>query len=243
MDIVIVALASLLIGLAKGGLGGSLPGTLVTPLLTLAMPFSEAVGVALPLLMFADMFALRVYWRKWDWQHIKLLLPGAFVGILLGSKLLESLAEQETLLRWMLALLTIGVLIYKVVNERLVNIPYQHRDWHGYLAGCASGFTSSLANLGGPPYITYVLLQNLNPQSFVGTTTLFFASVNAMKLPIFLQTGVLDIDRLLGVAWAIPLVPLGVWLGRLYVDRVDPKLFERLILVMLVVVIVILLSS
>jgi uncharacterized protein len=242
MDIIIIALASLLVGLAKGGFGG-LPGALVTPLLTLVMPVSAAVGVALPLLMLADVFALRVYWRKWDWHHIKLLLPAAVVGIILGTRLLASLAEQDTLLRRILALLTIVVLVYKVVNDRLITIEYQHRDWHGYLAGGVAGFTSSLANLGGPPYIAYILLQNLSPQVFMGTTTLFFAAVNAIKLPFFLQTGVLDIHHLLGIVWAIPLVPLGVWLGRLYVDRVDPKVFERLILVMLVIVVVMLLSS
>ncbi|HLA43408.1 MAG TPA: hypothetical protein VJZ27_08245, partial [Aggregatilineales bacterium] len=60
--IIVILLAGLLVGLSKGGLGGPVPVTLTAPILSLIMPVSEAVALILPLLLFADIFALRFYW-------------------------------------------------------------------------------------------------------------------------------------------------------------------------------------
>ena len=50
---------------------------------------------------------------------------------------------------------------------------------------------------------------------FIGTATLFFAIVNAMKIPIFWQQGLLDFNLdYQRVLWALPIIPLGVWIGR-----------------------------
>ena len=38
---------------------------------------------------------------------------------------------------------------YRLVGDTLTKVEYQHKNWHGYLAGFASGLTSALANLGG----------------------------------------------------------------------------------------------
>jgi uncharacterized membrane protein YfcA len=232
----VVALACLLIGLSKGGLGGPVPVALVTPLLSQVMPASQAVGIALPLLMFADLFALRLYWRTWDPRLLKLMLPAGLVGVVMGSLLLVTLANssQDVTLRRILGIFTLLVVIYKVVDNRLAAVHYSPRNWHGYLAGWASGFGSALANVGAPPFTAYMLLQELTPTTFIGTTTIFFAIINAAKLPGVLSSqNVLNLDQLISVLWAVPLIPLGVWLGRRFIDVINPKAFENLMLVLL----------
>jgi uncharacterized membrane protein YfcA len=99
------------------------------------------------------------------------------------------------------------------------------------LPGSMSGFASALANAGGPPMTAYLLLQKLNPTPFVGTATLFFATMNALKLPAFLAADVIDIPKLISVAWAIPLIPVGVWVGRRLIDHINPTYFNALMLV------------
>ena len=69
------ALVGFLIGLSKGGLGGLL-GSLATPLMSLVMPPEQVVGLLLPLLMFADVFAMFTYWKRWQARFVLLLLPG-----------------------------------------------------------------------------------------------------------------------------------------------------------------------
>lgn len=234
---IVVALACLFIGLSKGGLGGPVPVALLTPLLSLIMPASQAVGIILVPLMVGDVIAVSFYWRKWDLERIKLLLPAAVVGILVGAYVLLGLANsgQNIVIKRLIGLFTLVVVIYKVSDNMLTNINYQPRQWHGYVAGWLTGFGSSLANVGAPPYTAYMLLRKIDdPVIFLGTTSLFFALVNLIKLPFVLSNPkVLDLHVLASILWALPLIPVGAWLGRKSVNYVDAKLFERVMLVLL----------
>lgn len=222
--------AALLVGLAKGGLGGA-PVALVAPLLSTTMPVSQAVGLILPLLIIADMFALRAYWRKWDIDIVRLMLPMAVVGIVMGIALLTILPDG--VLRVLLGIFTLVAAGYKLASDSLTSLTYVPHRWHGRFAGWASGFASALANAGGPPFTAYLLLQKVSPTTFVGTMTLFFAVINLLKLPGFLTVNVLDVQQLLGIAWVIPLIPVGVWLGKRLITWLPPLVFERLMLALL----------
>lgn len=228
--IVIITCAALLIGLAKGGLGPL--GALLTPLLSMTMPVSDAIGLTLPLLIVGDAFAVRAYWRTWDVTHVRRLLPAAVIGILVGLLLLTNLSNDA--LRRVVGVFTLTVAAYKLVSESLKTLAYTPRPWHGVAAGSAAGFASALANAGGPPITSYLLLQKLPPTTFVGTSVLFFAVVNLLKLPAFLAAQVTDVDRLIGIAWAVPLIPVGVWAGRRLIQRINQRAFEWLMLAGLV---------
>jgi len=233
----VVALSCLLIGLSKGGLGGPVPVAMLTPLLSLIMPASQAVGIILVPLMVGDVMAVTFYWRKWDLSVVKILLPAAVIGILFGSVVLISLANsgQNVVIKRLIGAFTLIVVIYKVGGNRLTGLDYQPRQWHGYLAGWLTGFGSSLANVGAPPYTAYMLLRKIeDPVTFLATTSIFFAIVNAVKLPFVLSNPkVLDLHVLASILWALPLIPVGVWLGRKSVDYVNAKVFERVMLVLL----------
>jgi uncharacterized membrane protein YfcA len=232
----IVLIASLMIGLSKGGLGGPVPVALLTPLLSFIMPASQAVGLVLPLLIFADMFALYIYWKQWDARQVRLMLPMGVLGVILGGILLLALAEnnQNDLLRRLIGAFTLFFVIYKLSSGWLAALEYHPRGWHGYVAGWASGFGSALANMGAPPFTAYMLLQKTTPLTFVGTTTLFFAIINLLKLPITLMSSkVLNLHLLASILWAVPFIPVGVWLGRRFVDRVNAKAFENMMLILL----------
>jgi uncharacterized membrane protein YfcA len=234
--IILVLIIALLIGLSKGGFGGPVPVALITPLLSQIMPASQAVGLVLPLLLIGDLIALRIYWRQWDIHRVRLMLPLAVIGIVLGGALLLFLADQkqDLLLRRILGAFTLFVVLYKVGSASLKNVEYQPRDWHGHLAGWASGFGSALANVGAPPFTAYMLLQDVNPTIFMGTTTLFFAIVNFLKLPItLLSSNVLNLHLLASIIWVLPVIPVGAWLGKRFVRRVNPLIFERMMLFLL----------
>lgn len=226
------ALVALLIGFSKGGLGGPIPISLTTPLLSLVIPISQAVGVVLPLLIFADVFALYFYWQKWDMRYIRLMLPVAVLGIVMGSWLLAAL--PDVFLKKLIGGFTLTAVLYKLAVDHLNSLQYTPRRWHGFFAGWAAGLGSSLANAGSPPFTAYLLLQtDVTPVSFIGTTTLFFAILNVLKVPGFLSAGVMDIPLILSIAWVIPIIPFGVWLGRWILQRMVAKQFEYLMLALL----------
>lgn len=234
---IVVALACLFIGLSKGGFGGPVPVAMLTPLLSLIMPASQAVGIVLVPLLIGDVIAVSFYWRKWDMARVKLLLPAAIIGIIIGEILLISLANsgQNLVLKRILGAFTLMVVLYKVGSNQLKMLKYEPRQWHGHVAGWLAGFGSAVANVGAPPYTAYMLLQNVtDPVKFLGTTSLFFMLVNLIKLPFVLtSSNILDLHLLVSILWALPIIPLGAYVGRRFVNAINPKVFENMMLVLL----------
>ena len=228
-----VAFVALLIGLAKGGLGGTL-GVLATPLMTMVLPADQVLGLVLPLLMIADAFAVTLLWKRWNGRLVVLLLPGGVIGVTIGTYLI-SRAPTSTL-QMLLGVIILIFVVYKYFEPRLIGgITYTAKSWHGYLAGTLAGFSSSLAHTGGPPISIYLVLQRLPPLVFNGTAALFFALLNWIKVPYYLYIDLFNWDLLVSVAWSIPLLPLGVWLGKRMAARINPSAFERMIVVLLAI--------
>lgn len=224
---VMLALAALLVGVVKGGLG-PMPGALLVPLLSTTMPVAQAVGATLPMLIVGDWFALPVYWRKWDGQALRLMLPAAVLGVGMGVVLLTTLPDDA--LRRALGAFTLIIALYKLGSDTLSAMTYRPRTWHGWLAGWGSGFGSALANVGAPPITAYLLLRRTAPTTFIGTTVIFFLVVNLLKLPVFVIADVLDGPTLLRTLWTLPLIPLGVWLGKELLRHIPQRKFEWLML-------------
>lgn len=229
---VILIVVALVIGLSKGGMGAVL-GVLATPLLSLVMPVPTAISVSLPMLLIGDAFALWFYWKTWDMHYIRLLVPSAILGIIVGTALLASL--DNITLRHVLGIFTLVFVVYKIADRWLRSLDYQPRNWHGYVAGAAAGLGSTLANTGGPPFTAYMLLQDVSPTIFVGTTTLFFAIVNLIKLPGLVLAGLMNLNDLLSAVWVIPLIPTGVYAGRWMVRRINKAAFDWIMLIVLVI--------
>jgi len=237
--IIAVGLACFLTGLSKAGLGGGI-GFLMTPMLTLVMPLNKAVGLLLPILILADIFTLTVYWKKWEIRRIWILLAGGLAGVTLATYVLVNVSAD--MLKKGLAILVALFLLYRLFEKRiLASLTYRVRPWHGLLAGSLAGFASTLAHAGGPPITVYLLLQRLEPTAFIATSALFFAVLNWIKVPYYYFSGLFDFGLLFRLIWLAPLAPLGVWVGRQIVLRVDRRLFERIIIALLAVSVILLL--
>lgn len=225
----VIAFLGFMIGLAKGGFGGL--GALLTPLLALVVPVALAVGVLLPMLMVGDAFALYMYWKEWDLELVKRMLPAGIVGALVGTFLLSWLPPDG--LRIILGIFVLIVVAYKFLSDRIQAIRYDPRPWHAPAAGFLSGVASGMFNSGGPPFNSYLLLQKLKARPFIATTAIYFALLNLIKVPGFLYTGVLDLPLLFSLWWVFPFIPVGIWVARMTLTRLSPSAFEWIIIVLL----------
>jgi uncharacterized membrane protein YfcA len=139
-------------------------------------------------------------------------------------------------LRMALGIIICIFAVYKFLENRILGqLKYESRNWHGLLGGTITGFSSALAHTGGPPVSIYLLMQGLSPQVFVATAGLFFFTLNWIKVPYYAYAQLFDFVKLRQIAWLLPLVPLGAFLGRLISRKIDPKSFEQFILVLLIV--------
>ncbi|MDP2134687.1 MAG: TSUP family transporter, partial [Sulfuritalea sp.] len=75
--------ATLLFGMSKAGFGGA-AGSLGVPLMALAVSAPFAAAVMLPILLVIDVIGLVVFRGKADPANLRIILPGAMLGIALG---------------------------------------------------------------------------------------------------------------------------------------------------------------
>ena len=94
---IIAVLAVFIVALSKSGLVGSL-GMVGVPLLSLVMPARDAAGMMLPLLLVMDAIAIWTYRKDADWRILRIMLPGAFVGTIVGWVLWSFVSDAMVLL-------------------------------------------------------------------------------------------------------------------------------------------------
>ena len=204
--------AVLCFGMAKGGMGAAF-GLVAVPLMALAVPPLQAAAILLPILLVMDVFAVRSFWREWDMTNLRLTLPGAMLGILVGALTFRFLNDDA--IRLMLGLISIAfVANYLLDRHGAAKQPTWAR---GTWWGSVSGFTSFGIHSGGPPISVFVLPQRLPKRQLMATFAVFFAVL-----------GQFSVDNAMTSLALVPIAPLGVWLGVWLLDRIDESLVYRL---------------
>lgn len=203
-----------LIGIAKAGFGAGV-GVLATPLMALTMPVAEAAALLLPLLIISDVFAVANYRFNFDRRNIKLMLPGAVVGIILGGVYFGLLIDKEQVLKMGIGILSVAFVIFQLARNVILGAVEKYRPHaaEGVVMGAIAGFTSTLAHAGEPPVAIYLLPQKLSPALFVGTTVIFFSFTNVVKLIPYGILGLLKVGNLMTIVLVAPLCYIGVKLG------------------------------
>lgn len=214
----------LLVGISKGGFGGGL-GTLAVPLLALMIDPRLAAAVLLPILCAMDIFSVWSFRGAWDLRNVKILLPGALLGTLAGA--LTFHITNVDMIRVLVGFLAIYFVGHYVWGLRLLQQARQQQASvpRGTFWGAVAGYTSYIAHAGGPPISIYLLPQHLPKVTLVGTTVIFFAIINFIKLIPYAWLGQLSSDTLVTSLILMPLAPIGVKLGVFLLHRVSEKWF------------------
>jgi len=217
----------LLTGVFKGGFGGG-PGGIAVALMSMFVAPADAAGIVLPILCAMDIFGLLAYRNNWSRHHVRVLIPGALLGIVLGA-----LAFGVVPVEWVRLLIGLIAVTFTLnrwfdLAQRLGAKAGKPGPLVGFLSGATSGLTSTMAHAGGPPLLVYLLPQRMEKTIFVGTSVVFFAIVNYLKLIPYGLLGQLSTNNLgLSLLFA-PLAPLGIWLGLRLERRIPEKPFYRL---------------
>lgn len=223
--------AVILLGLAKGGFAGI--GMLGVPLMALVISPVQAAAILLPILMVQDIVSVWAFRRDRNDRVLAQMLPGAALGIAAGYALAAyvSVAMVE---------LAVGVitLVFAVQRMRAAHdapAAVSH-TWAGAAMGAASGFTSQIAHAGAPPFQMHVIPMRLDRDTFIGTSAIFFAVVNWMKVPAYAALGQFTPGNLSAAAVLMPLAIASTWAGVWLVRRVNPASFYRIIHILMIVV-------
>jgi hypothetical protein len=226
--------AVVLVGIAKAGFGGGV-GVIATPLMALTIPVADAAALLLPLLIIIDILSIRYYWGRYHRHSIKMMLPMALAGIVVGALLFTTFSANERALKVAIGLLSLAFVGWRVVQKTVLRQLEKRplSDNAGRLLGGLAGFTSAIAHAGGPPVTIYMLPQELSRDLFVGTTVLFFTVVNLTKLIPYAALGLLEVGNVVTILILSPLCYIGVKLGLYLNRRFTDTWFNRVIYTLL----------
>lgn len=223
--------AVFLIGLAKGGFSGI--GSLGMPIMALGIPPLTAAAVLLPILIIQDAVSVWMFRRTWDGAVLKAMLPGMVIGV--GGGYLFAARVSPDAVMGAVGLISAVFAIQRLWLERGKQIVMAAHSpaWMGSVFGAISGFTSQIAHAGAPPFQMWVLPRRLPRDSFVGTSAIFFAIMNWVKVPAYAALGQFTLPNMLAAAALIPVALLSTYAGARLVRAVSPDRFYTIIYVLM----------
>jgi uncharacterized membrane protein YfcA len=195
----------------------------VVALVALVLPTKDSTGLVLLMLLAGDLVAVWTFRRHADWKLIVRLTAPVLAGLAVGAVFL-ALVDDRLLRR------TIGVILLLLLAAGLFRgRPRADRPAAAHAYGSLAGFTTMVANAGGPPMNLYLLAARYDKWRFIGTQAWFFFAVNTVKLPVSIGLGLIRPGTAALAGLLVPLALLGAGVGRLVVKRLKQRLFEILI--------------
>ena len=217
--------ATFLFGMSNAGFGGA-AGSLGVPLMALAVSPVFAAAVMLPILLAIDIIGVVVFRGRSDTANLRIILPGAMLGIGVGW-----LTFGHVDARWIKLLIGIEAVLFAIDRFRAarssgIAVASAPTLGPGIFWSALSGFTSFVSHAGGPPIMQYLMPQNMDKMRLVGTTVIFFTVVNFAKLGPYAQLGLVDLSFLAVSLLLAPVIPVGYYVGYRLLQAVDMRGFN-----------------
>ncbi|MDR6866862.1 putative membrane protein YfcA [Microbacterium resistens] len=221
--------AAVVIGVSKTAVPGL--STLAIASFAAVLPARTSTAAMLLLLIVGDVFALIAYRRHAHWPTLLRLAPAVLCGLLLGFGFLA--VAGDDIVRRAIAVILLAMIAVTLWRRRRM------RQEPGGLVlagvyGTLGGFTTMVANAGGPVMSMYFLATRMPVQVFLGTSAWFFAIVNLAKLPFLAGIGLFTPSVLWTDLLLAPFVVAGALLGLVLARRIRQAVFERIVIVLTV---------
>ncbi|MER6013867.1 sulfite exporter TauE/SafE family protein [Streptomyces bluensis] len=233
-----LAFAALLVGFSKTAVSGA--NTVSLAIFAAVLPARASTGVLLPILIVGDILAVLTYRRHAHWPTLWRLFPAVAAGVVLGTVFL--LWADDGIVRTsigVILLMMAAVTWWRRRTAEQEDDPEAVTTRAGRVKarsyGVLGGFTTMVANAGGPVMSMYLLSAGFRKLGFLGTSAFFFLIVNVSKVPFSVGLGLIDgPSLLLDAALAVFVLP-GALLGKWAVNRINQRLFEQLVIAATVV--------
>ncbi|CAL9651350.1 sulfite exporter TauE/SafE family protein [Streptomyces sp. enrichment culture] len=233
-----LAFAALLVGFSKTAVSGA--NTVSLAIFAAVLPARASTGILLPVLIAGDVVAVLTYRRHAHWPTLWRLFPAVGVGVVVGTLFL--VWADDAVVRTSIGVILLfmaGVTVWRRRQADAAGQPDGVASRTGRAKarsyGVLGGFTTMVANAGGPVMSMYLLSAGFRKLGFLGTSAFFFLIVNVSKLPFSAGLGLIDGHSLLLDAVLVVFVVPGAFLGKWAVDRINQRLFERLVIAATVV--------
>ena len=224
--------AIILFGIAKSGLGGSI-ALISIPLMTISMPLTTALGIILPILIFSDFIATYKYRKEFDLETLKLIVPFAAIGIIIGSFTFSYFSEE--LLKFIIGLMGFLFAGHYFFFKKNKEAKSEKNLLKGGICSTVAGFTSFSVHAGGTPTSIYLLPLRMKKEIYVGTRIIFFTFVNLIKLPLYINLSMMNLETFKQSLILFPVALIGILIGYQLLKIIEEKLFYNILYVLIFV--------
>ena len=224
LQIVVIAVAFIVAGFAKGAIGMGMP-PIAIGLLSVALPLESAIAVMVLPTMFTNI------WQAIYGGGFVVLLrrfaPMAFAAmaaIVLAAAMFGHLGSPR-------AAAWVGVIL--VLYSLLALTPWRPRVprwvewWANPLVGVASGLVAGMTGVAAVPFLPYMQSLEMDRHELVQALGIMFLFIIGMLAVVLAWQGAYHLTNLSSSVAAIAPTMVGVWLGQHARRRLSPETFRK----------------
>ncbi|MEM9886945.1 MAG: sulfite exporter TauE/SafE family protein [Bacteroidota bacterium] len=221
-------IAALILGFSKSGFKGL--GFIHVSLMAYAFGSKASTGILIPLLIFADIFAIIYYRKDVNWKALIRLFPAMAVGVVIGVLVGDKMSSEVFKKVMASIILVSGIAL--VVMDRMQNDSVPKNRTFANIIGLTAGFSTMIGNLAGPLANIYFLAMKFPKRAFIGTVAWLFFFINIFKLPFHIWVWeTVNRSSLKTDIWLAPFVILGFVIGIFLIEKISETLFKKYIIV------------
>lgn len=224
----VTTFAILFVAYMVRGITGFGSGLISIPLLALNYP----LAVVVPIVVLFDYMSSAAQGlsnhRAVNWKVLFPLMPFTLAGVLLGLYFFKNI--DQSMLNIVLGIFVIAFALYQILplpqmkGSALYAIP----------SGILGGLIGTLFGTGGPFYMIYLSLRQLDKTAVRASFAIWFLIDGSVRLIGYLSTGLLSFESMSNyVHWVIPVV-LGQFVGSKIHTGISNQTFKYLISLLLV---------
>ena len=201
------------------------------PLLSHFFPLQFVLPMAVLLDVAAALALGTRFSREADKSELKLMVPASLIGAVLGVTLLVNLPRATTVGALGLFLMAYGA--YTLRQGTGVSVLGRGG---APVAGLTGGALGTLFGVGAPPYAIYLSRRKSDILAYRATLSnmvLFSVSIRAL---VFLASGLMLADRVIGFAMLVPFALAGLWAGIRLQRRISRAATLRIVSALLLLI-------
>ena len=206
-------------------------GTVAIPLIITALGAPAATSLIVVAAFVTRVILMWRYHQALNVPTVSRMVVASLIALPFGLLVLQRL--DSPIVPLLLGIVVLGYALYALLNLRLPEVA--HPAW-AYAAGFASGLLSGAYNTGGPPLVIYGTSRRWDPDEFRSN----MQGVGLLNTTMGITLHVLAHDYTAAVMSqflvVLPATLLGIAAGLVAARFVNPALFRRIVLVLLLII-------
>lgn len=206
-------------------------GILLVPIMIMFWPTRFIIGIVAVIMWVTDFFAIPMFWKQWESRFLRYLVPGFYIGIIIGVYWLVTLPDF-----WLRKGIGLTCVLFAVVlfwrEARGEMKPPPISLPAGVGIGVGGGIISAMFHSGGLVLSLFFISQGMSKTAVVASILVVWFCVNPFKVASLWYGGVVQTPMLVAGALAFPLAWAGSWCGKQALNKIPQKGFTYILLLL-----------